>query len=132
MLFSFELEFEDKYPMELGVARRVRDVQLSLLDWGNGEKRKARKRLCVRIRDGSGSRYDVAVEFIRLLGLEKEINIDIVDSEYFKEEYFAPRPYSEKLLNLKLASRGINYMKDWKECLADYVESFRIHLKISS
>ncbi|MBT6231705.1 MAG: NAD(P)-dependent oxidoreductase [Candidatus Scalindua sp.] len=82
--------------------------------------------------EGSCSRYDVAVEFIRLLGIEKEINIDIVDSEYFKEEYFAPRPYSEKLLNLKLASRGINYMKDWKECLADYVESFRIHLKISS
>ncbi|MBT6049821.1 MAG: hypothetical protein HON76_10830 [Candidatus Scalindua sp.] len=132
MLFSFELEFEDKYPMELGVARRVRDVQLSLLDWGNGEKRKARKRLCVRIRDGSGSRYDVAVEFIRLLGLEKEINIDIVDSEYFKEEYFAPRPHSEKLLNLKLSSRGINYMKAWRICLEDYVKSYKPLLEIGS
>jgi dTDP-4-dehydrorhamnose reductase len=75
--------------------------------------------------EGSCSRYDVAVEFVRLLGLENEINIDIVGSDYFKDEYFAPRPYSEKLLNLKLSARGINYMKDWKECLADYVKSFK-------
>ncbi len=82
--------------------------------------------------EGSCSRYDVAVEFIRLLGLEKKININIVDSEYFKEEYFAPRPFSEKLLNLKLSSRGIDFMKNWKECLEDYVGSYKIHLEISS
>ncbi|MBT7591783.1 MAG: NAD(P)-dependent oxidoreductase [Candidatus Scalindua sp.] len=75
--------------------------------------------------DGSCSRYDVAVEFIRLLGLEKEIKIDIVDSDYFKNEYFAPRPHSEKLINLKLSSRGVNYMKDWRICLEDYAESFK-------
>jgi len=82
--------------------------------------------------EGSCSRYDVAVEFIKLLGIEKEIDIKIVDSDYFRNEYFAPRPNSEKLINLKLSSRGINYMKDWKECLADYVESFRLHLKAES
>jgi len=79
--------------------------------------------------EGSCSRYDVASEFIKLLGLEKKINIKIVDSGYFVNEYFAPRPYSEKLLNLKLSARGINYMKDWKECLADYVETFKPHLE---
>ncbi len=79
--------------------------------------------------EGSCSRYDVAVEFIRLLGLEKEIEIDIVDSGYFKNEYFAPRPYSEKLLNIKLSARGINYMKDWKLCLENYVEDFKPHLE---
>jgi len=79
--------------------------------------------------EGSCSRYDVAVEFVRLLGLENEINIDIVGSDYFKDEYFAPRPYSEKLLNLKLSARGINYMKDWKECLSDYVKTFKPHLE---
>ncbi|MGR3302428.1 MAG: SDR family oxidoreductase [Candidatus Scalindua sp.] len=78
--------------------------------------------------EGSCSRYDVAVEFIRLLGLEKEINIKIVNSDYFKEEYFAPRPRSEKLLNLKLSARGINYMKDWGICLEDYAKSFKPHL----
>jgi dTDP-4-dehydrorhamnose reductase len=79
--------------------------------------------------EGSCSRYEVALEFIKLLGLEKEINIKIVNSDFFANEYFAPRPYSEKLLNLKLSARGINYMKDWKECLADYVETFKPHLE---
>ncbi len=79
--------------------------------------------------EGSCSRYDVAVEFVRLLGLENEISIDIVDSDYFKDEYFAPRPYSEKLLNFKLSARGINYMKDWRVCLEDYVKSFKPYLE---
>jgi dTDP-4-dehydrorhamnose reductase len=79
--------------------------------------------------EGSCSRYEVASEFIKLLGLEKKINVKIVDSGYFANEYFAPRPYSEKLLNLKLSARGINYMKDWKECLSDYVETFKPHLE---
>jgi dTDP-4-dehydrorhamnose reductase len=79
--------------------------------------------------EGSCSRYEVASEFIKLLGLEKEINIKIVNSDFFANEYFAPRPYSEKLLNLKLSARGINYMKDWKECLADYVEILKPHLE---
>jgi dTDP-4-dehydrorhamnose reductase len=82
--------------------------------------------------EGSCSRYDVAVEFIRLLGLESEISIDIVDSDYFKDEYFAPRPYSEKLLNLKLSARGINYMKDWRICLEDYVKIFKPYLEKGS
>jgi len=82
--------------------------------------------------EGSGSRYDVALEFIKLLGLEKEINIKIVDSGFFQSVYFAPRPYSEKLINFKLSARGINYMKDWKECLADYVETFKPRLEKGS
>ena len=82
--------------------------------------------------EGSCSRYDVAVEFIRMLGLENEISINIVGSDYFKNEYFAPRPYSEKLLNLKLSSRGINFMNNWKECLADYVGGYKTYLEISS
>ena len=82
--------------------------------------------------EGSCSRYDVAIEFIRLLGLQKEIKIDIVDSGFFKDEFFAPRPHSEKLLNLKLSVRGINYMRDWKVCLADYVESYILHLEAES
>jgi dTDP-4-dehydrorhamnose reductase len=79
--------------------------------------------------EGSCSRYEVASEFIKLLGLEKEINIKMVNSDFFANEYFAPRPYSEKLLNFKLSARGINYMKDWKECLADYVEILKPHLE---
>ncbi len=69
---------------------------------------------------GSCSRYDVAKEFVRLLDLENEITIKIVPSDYFKETFYAPRPYSEKLVNLKLNARKINYMRDWKVCLAEY------------
>jgi len=44
--------FEDKYPEGARALKRLRDVQLSLLDWENGDKRKARKRLNVYIHDG--------------------------------------------------------------------------------
>ena len=73
---------------------------------------------------GNGSRFDVAVEFIRLLGLSEKITITKVTSDYFNKEYFAPRPYSERLINLKLTARKINYMKHWKECLAEYSKIF--------
>lgn len=72
--------------------------------------------------DGSCSRYDVALEFVRLLGVD--VSVEIVNSDYFKEEYFAPRPASEKLINKRLNDLGINYMRDWKVCLAEYVDEF--------
>ena len=75
---------------------------------------------------GECSRYDVAKEFVKLLGLSKKIKIKKVSSEFFKKEYFAPRPHSEKLVNLKLNSRNINYMRDWKDCLAEYSREFKI------
>ena len=78
---------------------------------------------------GSGSRYDVALEFIKLLGLENEIRINKVSSDIFKEEYFAPRPESEKLVNLKLTRRGLNIMRDWKTCLNEYSRVFIEDLK---
>jgi len=74
---------------------------------------------------GTSSRYEVAVEFIRLLGLESIIKINIVGSDFFAKDYFAPRPASEQLVNLKLNQRGLNYMRDWKICLAEYANSFR-------
>lgn len=78
---------------------------------------------------GSGSRYDVAMEFIGLLGLKNEIQIKRVPSDFFKQEYFAPRPASEKLVNLKLTQRGLNIMRDWKACLRDYSAIFIKDLK---
>lgn len=78
--------------------------------------------------EGSGSRYDVACELIRLLGLQDTVKITKVDSTHFQQEYFAPRPSSEKLLNAKLTMRGINYMRDWHICLAEYAEEFKKEL----
>jgi dTDP-4-dehydrorhamnose reductase len=70
---------------------------------------------------GSATRYDVAVELVRLLGLQDKIKINVVPSSFFAEEYFAPRPASEKLLTRRLDARGLNVMRPWQECLAEYV-----------
>lgn len=69
---------------------------------------------------GSCSRYDVALEFLSAIGLKDKVVIEVVNSDYFKKEYFAPRPYSEKLVNKKLDARRINYMRDWRQCLKEY------------
>jgi dTDP-4-dehydrorhamnose reductase len=78
--------------------------------------------------EGSGSRYDVALEFLKCLRLDDTIKINIVKSDYFKKEYFAPRPLSEKLINLKLKKRGILYMRDWRTCLSEYSSIFKQEL----
>ncbi len=75
--------------------------------------------------EGSCSRYDVALAFVKNLGLEDTVKVTKVSSDYFKTEYFAPRPASEKLVNVKLSMRGINYMRHWEECLQDYSEVFK-------
>ncbi len=73
---------------------------------------------------GSGSRYDVAKYILRVFQLDKEIKLLQVDSNFFQKEYFAPRPYSEKLINMKLNLRGLNSMRHWKECLNEYLNKF--------
>jgi dTDP-4-dehydrorhamnose reductase len=74
---------------------------------------------------GSGSRVDFARHFVTLLGLQQAVRIEEVDSSFFAAEYSAPRPASEKLVNLKLDARGMNVMRDWRTCLAEYVREFR-------
>lgn len=71
---------------------------------------------------GSCSRYDVAQEMVKILELENDVTIVKVDSDYFKSEYFAQRPASEKLINRKLDLRGLNKMGDWRESLRIYLE----------
>ncbi len=75
---------------------------------------------------GDCNRYDVAVEFVRLLGLGDQVQVTRVSSDHFKREYFAPRPASEKLVNLKLDARKLNCMPHWKDALAEYAKQYRI------
>jgi len=70
---------------------------------------------------GLTSRFDVACEMLKILGLENKIKINKVSSDYFKKEYFAKRPRSERLINKKLDLRGLNLMRDWKEGLTEYI-----------
>jgi len=78
---------------------------------------------------GDCSRYDAAVEFVNLLGISEKVKVTKVSSEYFKNEYFAPRPASEKLVNMKLDARGVNVMPHWKDALSEYAEEYITDLK---
>lgn len=74
--------------------------------------------------DGSCSRLDVAKEMVNILGLEQKVKITKVDSSHWQKEYFAPRPPSEKLIDWRLHAKGLHRMRDWKECLRGYLESY--------
>ena len=75
---------------------------------------------------GVTSRLEVAQELLNILGLSDKIKITEVDSIFFKKEYFAPRPASERLLNKKLDLRNLNAMRNWKISLTDYIEQYYI------
>lgn len=73
--------------------------------------------------EGVTSRLEVSHELLRVLGLQDRVRINEVSSEFFKTEFFAPRPDSERLINRKLALRDMNQMRDWKVALNDYVDA---------
>jgi dTDP-4-dehydrorhamnose reductase len=73
---------------------------------------------------GQTSRLEVAAELLKLMGLEKEVKITSVNSDYFKQTYFAERPPCERLVNKKLELRGVNLMQDWKAALHQYVNAY--------
>ena len=54
--------------------------------------------------------------------LDNKIKIIKVTSEFFKEEYFAQRPSSERLVNSKLQLRGLDKMRNWEVCLEEYLK----------
>ena len=73
--------------------------------------------------EGNTSRYEVAKEIVKILNLENKVSINQVKSDFFSKEYFAPRPRSENLINLKLNILNINIMRDWKICLNEYLKN---------
>ena len=72
--------------------------------------------------EGVTSRVEVLQELISLLGRQGYLRLTEVSSDYFKHEYFAERPSSERLVNQKLNLRGLNMMRHWKEGLRDYLD----------
>ena len=74
--------------------------------------------------EGMTGRFEVTKELIKILGLENEVKVNPVDSSYWKKEYFANRPPSERLIDKKLDIRGVNIMRDWKVCLKEYIENY--------
>ena len=72
---------------------------------------------------GITGRFEVAQKILSILNLEEKIKLEKVNSNYFKEEYFAPRPPSERLINKKLQLRGLDKMRGWETCLEEYLTS---------
>jgi dTDP-4-dehydrorhamnose reductase len=73
---------------------------------------------------GQTSRYEVAEEMLKLLRLSDVVKLTAVDSDYFKDVYFAERPPCERLVNRKLNIRNINLMRDWKVALEEYLSTY--------
>jgi dTDP-4-dehydrorhamnose reductase len=70
--------------------------------------------------NGECNRFDVAKYLCNKI--DSSIKVTEVGSSYFSKEYFATRPYSEALINFKLKLLGIDKMRDWKECVDDYLK----------
>jgi len=73
---------------------------------------------------GQTSRIEVASELLRILNLGEKVKINSVSSDYFKDEYYAPRPISERLINKKLELRNLDIMRDWRVALKEYIENY--------
>ncbi len=73
---------------------------------------------------GQTSRLEVAQEILNILNLTEKVKITSVNSEYFKKEFFALRPNSERLVTAKLNLRGLNKMRDWRISLKEYLEKY--------
>ena len=73
---------------------------------------------------GQTSRLEVAAELLNMLNLQDKVKITTVNSDYFKDVYYAERPPSERLMNRKLALRNINLMQDWKIALKEYLDMY--------
>ncbi len=71
---------------------------------------------------GQTSRLEVCQELLKILGLDEEVKINEVSSEYFSKEYFATRPACERLWTRKLDLRGVSAMRDWRVSLKEYIE----------
>jgi dTDP-4-dehydrorhamnose reductase len=72
---------------------------------------------------GMTSRLEVAQALVEEVGLTGRVRVNPVGSEYFAATYFAPRPDCERLLNRKLALRGLDVMRPWRDALADYLRT---------
>ncbi len=76
---------------------------------------------------GMTSRLDVARELLSVLELREHVQIIEVPSLYFKDEYFAQRPASERLINRRLNLQNLNIMRDWKIALREYIANYYAH-----
>jgi len=73
---------------------------------------------------GQTSRLEVAKELVKILKLEGRVKIIEVNSDFFKDIFFADRPASERLTTLKLNLRKVNKMRNWRISLEEYISEY--------
>jgi dTDP-4-dehydrorhamnose reductase len=78
--------------------------------------------------DGGCNRFEVAKAIVEHFGLQDKVKIREVDSDFFKESYFAVRPRSEELKNVKLKEIAPHLTRDWRICLNEYLDKFEWNL----
>jgi dTDP-4-dehydrorhamnose reductase len=71
--------------------------------------------------EGMTGRFEVAQALVAELRLGDSVTVNAVGSDRFAATYFAPRPDCERLLNRKLALRGLHLMRPWREALSEYL-----------
>jgi len=69
---------------------------------------------------GDASRSEIARCILDVLHIRNPV-IQEVNSDFFRKEFSAPRPVSERMINAHLDRRGINLMRDWRDALRDYI-----------
>jgi dTDP-4-dehydrorhamnose reductase len=69
---------------------------------------------------GTASRWEIAKEIVKGLGMVGEVDVVPISSAEFPLP--APRPRSEMMQNLKLQLLGLDEMPHWKDALREYLE----------
>lgn len=72
---------------------------------------------------GVASRFDIALEIVRILNKGDDVTVKPISSEQFPLP--APRARSEAMNNYKLNLLGLNSMPIWKDSLSKYIESYK-------
>lgn len=72
------------------------------------------------VNKGSCTRYDMAVQIVKSMGLADEVKVNAVKSDRFPLP--APRGISEALVNNKLDYLGLNNMPLWQDSLDKYIK----------
>jgi dTDP-4-dehydrorhamnose reductase len=80
---------------------------------------------------GVTSRLEVAKTMLELLNIQDKVRITEVESDFFKSEYFAIRPASERLECKKLKLRSVDQMRHWQEALKEYLQVYYDQFSIS-
>ena len=129
-----------KYAGEVFVEKHCRRHLICRAGWmmGSGPKKDKKfiQKIMQQLKDGEKELFVVNDKLgtptythdfarnVKVLGLEGEVTVTPVNSDYWKEIYFADRPASERLIDQKLDLRGLNIMRDWRVCLQEYIDNY--------